>query len=55
MASELKDYYANEGAEDPLVIDLPKGHYVPVFSVRNISEAEKSPSFAPRRQHLRQA
>jgi hypothetical protein len=55
LRSKLKDYYANEGAEDPLVIDLPKGHYVPVFSVRNISEAEKSPSFAPRRQHLRQA
>jgi hypothetical protein len=55
LRSKLKDYYENEGAEDPLVIDLPKGHYVPVFSVRNTSEAEKSSSFAPRRQHLRQA
>jgi hypothetical protein len=30
----LKKYYASEGLEDDLLIDLPLGHYVPVFSAR---------------------
>lgn len=54
LRSKLKEYYAYEGADDPLIIDLPKGHYVPVFSVRNIQEAEKSADSATRR-HLRRA
>jgi hypothetical protein len=32
---KLREYYATEGAQDPLIIDLPKGHYVPVFSPRS--------------------
>ena len=27
----LSEYYAGEGAADPVVIDLPKGGYTPVF------------------------
>jgi hypothetical protein len=27
----LDHYYTNGGAGDPVVIDLPRGHYVPVF------------------------
>jgi hypothetical protein len=34
LRAKLKKYYATEGREDALVIDLPLGHYVPVFSVR---------------------
>ena len=34
LRAKLKKYYATEGIEDPIVIDLPLGHYVPVFSVR---------------------
>jgi TolB-like protein len=30
----LQEYYANEGAKDPIGIDLPAGSYVPVFTVR---------------------
>jgi len=55
LRSKLKEYYAFEGADDPVVIDLPKGHYVPVFSVRNTREPEKASNFATRRQHLRRA
>ena len=54
LRSKLKEYYMYEGADDPLVIELPKGHYVPFFSVRNTREADK-PAFATRRQHLRRA
>jgi hypothetical protein len=52
---KLKEYYAGEGADDPVIIDLPKGHYVPVFTVRNTPEPEKSSAFSARRQHLRRA
>jgi hypothetical protein len=27
----LDHYYTNGGCNDPIVIDLPRGHYVPVF------------------------
>lgn len=32
LRAKLQDYYAHEGRYDRLVIDLPKGQYVPVFS-----------------------
>jgi hypothetical protein len=34
LRSKLKKYYASEGAMDPIVIEIPIGHYVPVFHVR---------------------
>jgi hypothetical protein len=34
LRAKLKKYYTSEGREDAVVIDLPLGHYVPVFSVR---------------------
>lgn len=30
----LLNYYAGEGARDPLVIDIPLGHYIPTFRPR---------------------
>ena len=34
LRSALDTYYANEGREDAVIIGLPKGGYVPCFSVR---------------------
>jgi hypothetical protein len=34
LRSKLKKYYATEGMNDPLVIEIPIGHYVPVFHAR---------------------
>jgi TolB-like protein/Flp pilus assembly protein TadD len=31
LRAKLREYYQAEGATDPLVIDLPKGRYAPVF------------------------
>ncbi|MBI4907345.1 MAG: tetratricopeptide repeat protein [Acidobacteria bacterium] len=31
VRTRLREYYDNEGARDPIVIELPKGSYVPVF------------------------
>jgi tetratricopeptide (TPR) repeat protein len=35
LRSKLAEYYSGAGAEDSLRIDVPKGRYVAVFSVRN--------------------
>src|SRR5215469_5597236 len=32
LRSKLHEYYTTEGKNDEVVIDLPKGHYAPVFS-----------------------
>ena len=31
LRSRLENYYLNEGSSDPLIIELPKGGYVPSF------------------------
>ncbi len=38
LRAKLKKYYSSEGMEDNLVIELPLGHYVPVFTVRQSAE-----------------
>ncbi len=32
LRTKLHEYYSAEGKDDPIVIDLPKGQYTPVFS-----------------------
>lgn len=34
LRSKLRKYYASEGANDHIVIDIPIGHYVPAFHAR---------------------
>lgn len=42
---KLHEYYRSEGQSDPLIIDLPKGSYVPVFFLNNTPQVpEKSES-----------
>lgn len=33
LRTKLQEYYATEGKSDQIVIDLPKGHYHPVFNL----------------------
>jgi hypothetical protein len=42
LRAKLKKYYASEGMDDDLTIDLPLGHYVPVFSARQQPVAGES-------------
>ena len=37
LRTKLREYYSSEGANDALVIDLPKGSYSPVFREASIS------------------
>ena len=34
LRAKLRKYYASEGANDAIVIEIPIGHYVPVFRAR---------------------
>ncbi len=34
LRSKLKEFYSGEGREDPILIEFPKGSYVPVFRER---------------------
>src|SRR5258708_1193912 len=42
LRSRLSEYYVGEGKVDALVIDLPKGGYVPVFRPVDRAEARRS-------------
>src|ERR1700733_12874146 len=34
LRQKLTAYFAEEGASEPIVMDVPKGHYLPVFHTR---------------------
>lgn len=50
----LETYFAGEGRNDPIVIELPLGHYVPVFRC-NIARRRAVNRFAKLRQRWSQA
>ena len=31
LRAKLMKYYATEGAYDPVIVSLPRGHYIPIF------------------------
>jgi hypothetical protein len=31
---KVKEYYESEGASDPILVEIPKGHYIPTFELR---------------------
>jgi serine/threonine-protein kinase len=53
LRTKLATYYANEGHLDPLVIELPKGGYIPRFcprgSIANGRSNNDAPTVTPRR------
>jgi len=46
---KLQDYFATEGLSEPLILEIPKGSYVPVFHPRSVPEAEAAPQPPPQR------
>jgi TolB-like protein/tetratricopeptide (TPR) repeat protein len=53
LRARLRDYYESEGREDEIIIDLPKGGYIPVFRFREKEPPETSappPVEAPKTQ-----
>jgi serine/threonine-protein kinase len=47
LRSKLRDYYQKEGAESDLVIELPKGSYVPAFASAVPAEGRAGPGRKP--------
>jgi TolB-like protein len=41
---KLAEYYQQEGLDDPVIIDLPKGGYVPEFRLRSVPEKAVKPA-----------
>jgi hypothetical protein len=39
LRSKLKEYYENEGKKEHVIVEVPKGHYVPTFSFRQDPKA----------------
>lgn len=42
LRSKLRKYYSSEGTNEPIIIDLPIGHYVPTFRLREPAGADTS-------------
>lgn len=61
LRAKLHDYYENEGREDPVWIELPKGSYAVIFHQRVVEETEPEPArpapvepiAVPRKRHIR--
>src|SRR5690242_14688046 len=34
IRQKLREYYQHEGANDPIVVEIPTGHYVPSIGIR---------------------
>lgn len=43
LRTKLHEYYANEGKADQIMIDLPKGHYHPVFNYAHSAGLHETP------------
>ena len=50
LRAKLREYYLEEGIDDLVKIEIPKGHYVPVFSY--VERNEPTPFIAPKAFHL---
>ena len=40
LRQKLKEYYDAEGSHDPILVEIPKGHYLPSFEPITVSAAE---------------
>lgn len=48
LRSRLAQYYQRDGRDDPLVVELPKGRYIPTFRRQTPAAAERSSLLGPR-------
>ncbi len=42
LRAKLREYYAGEGLDDSVQIEIPKGHYVPAFRISDVPKAERT-------------
>jgi hypothetical protein len=46
LRAKLQEYYAGPGSEDPVVLEIPRGSYAPVFTAKAPPAAEPEPESA---------
>ncbi|HEX8881772.1 MAG TPA: hypothetical protein VF749_17140 [Candidatus Acidoferrum sp.] len=44
IRQKLREYYQNEGANDPIFVEIPTGHYVPSIGIRNSLALKQQPA-----------
>ncbi len=47
LRMRLEEYFASEGREEPVLIEIPKGSYVPVFTPRTVEPSATSSPIVP--------
>lgn len=47
LRKRLDQYFAEEGVEEPAIIELPKGNYAPVFRSREVPKVAPPDAFVP--------
>ncbi|HEV2765928.1 MAG TPA: hypothetical protein VGV38_23285, partial [Pyrinomonadaceae bacterium] len=52
LRTKLHEYYSTEGKSDQVVIDLPKGHYHPVFNCQEPAPTPATPPALPETRSL---
>lgn len=50
LRQKLKEYYDSDGRNDPILVDIPKGHYLPRFEAISASRSEIEADFGSRRE-----
>jgi len=62
LRQKVKEYYESEGINDPILVEIPKGHYIPAFESRPNASMKTSEAEAPAevaaaavREHLEEA
>ena len=50
LRQKLAEFFATEGAGEPMIVEVPKGHYLPIFRERNaeLEPPAPLPQIAPR-------
>ena len=41
LRQKLREYYESDGEHDPILVEIPKGHYLPRFEERPVAEGEE--------------
>lgn len=47
LRQKLKEYYDADGSRDPVIVDIPKGHYLPGFATVPVPDSEAHLHSAP--------
>lgn len=47
LRAKLREYYAGNGKNDPIVVEIPKGHHIPIFTKRPLPDTHAETTVSP--------